>query len=186
MTPEECREFYKDHKKELETIFGKSNELFEKQLSYISAGALGLTFVLIEKVVKDIGVTTHRWMLILSWICLTLTLFINLVSHLFTAYLHSKSISEIQTGNFNNTTGDKRNDSIDKVNILSVVLLFIGIVLFIVYTSINVINMKPEVKNERDVQQEGIRSTPAPKPPVTSTPVVTPQPTTSQPTTPKQ
>ena len=52
-----------------------SNELFEKQLSYISGGALALSFIVIEKVLKDFSKTTWKGLLVAGWSCLLLLWF---------------------------------------------------------------------------------------------------------------
>ena len=57
-----------------------SQELFEKQLSFVSAGALGVSMFLIEKVVKNLSNAHHKWMIIICWALLGFTLILNLIS----------------------------------------------------------------------------------------------------------
>ena len=73
----------KDYAKELKTTIEKSHDAFEKQLNYISSGSLGLSIALIEKVVKDLNLTAHNWILISSWSLFVLTLTSNLI-HIYT------------------------------------------------------------------------------------------------------
>ena len=82
------------YKSALYDIFDKSQDDFEKQLSYISGGALGLSLLFLEKVIEDLSKADSKWLLTLGWILLALTLFINLTSHLFAAVNSRKTIRE--------------------------------------------------------------------------------------------
>ena len=120
-----------EFRRELASLKDSSANLFEKQLSYISAGALGLSMVVIEKLFKDISITTYKPIIISSWICFGLTLFINLISHLYAGYLHNKSIKDIDDDNYTPQTVIKRNNQIEIVNCVSVIFLLAGICTFI-------------------------------------------------------
>ncbi len=173
-----------NYKNELLKIHEKSYEHFEKQLSYISAGALGLSFILIEKVFKDISATQVKGLLIASWVLLGSTLFINLLSHLFTSKKHYKTIDEINNGSYNPSLAVKRNKQISWVNTASVTSLFAGILLFIFFTSYNIINMNNKSKpmpNQPDITR-GLPS--APPPPIHIPPVQPPSPGTGVPSSP--
>ncbi len=52
---------------ELKETFHKSQDIFEKQLSYISAGALGLSVGFIKHIVNPIKDSSHKWMLLSGW-----------------------------------------------------------------------------------------------------------------------
>lgn len=55
-----------NYRNELKELISKGNEAFEKQLNYISAGALGLSILFIEHVVKDLSTTKCNVILIIS------------------------------------------------------------------------------------------------------------------------
>jgi hypothetical protein len=128
----------KEYSTELKTIIQKSHDSFEKQLNYISAGALGISILFIEKVVKDISSTQCNWLLKLSWGLFTLTLISNLLSHIFTATKHNQTLSEIYSDNYEPQKAIDRNRAIKNWNIVSVALLFCGIISQIIFISINI------------------------------------------------
>lgn len=135
---------------DLLSILNKSNEHFEKQISYISAGSLGLSFLLIEKVLGDIWATKDKWLLITGWSLLALTLISNLISHQLAMSFHYKSIGEIEgylcgENEYNEIKIALRNRKIKAVNVFSIIFLSLGIVSIITYTSIN-ITMSEDIK----------------------------------------
>ena len=126
------------YREELIKLYEKNNDNFEKQLSYISAGALGATFLIVEKVLKDVFVTNHKWLLIASWFFLAATLFINLLSHIYSSNIQYKIIEEIDTKNYDQGKAKDRNNKIKLFNRICLGTLSIGITLFIIYASYNI------------------------------------------------
>ena len=59
-------ESVKQYGEELKAIIQKSYDSFEKQLNYISAGALGLSMLFVEKAVRDLSNTGNKWLLVVS------------------------------------------------------------------------------------------------------------------------
>jgi hypothetical protein len=131
-------ESLKNYADELKLLIQKSHDSFERQLNYISAGALGISMLFVEKVVKDIQQTKSNWLLISSWAFFTLTLISNLISHIYTSNKHDKTLSEIYSENYNYKAAAERNRHIKRWNMISVVLLFIGIILQIIFISLNI------------------------------------------------
>lgn len=127
----------KNYKTELLSLLEKSNDNFEKQLNYISAGAIGISIIVAEKLVKDLSISTCKFSIILSWVLLTLTLISNLVSHIYTFSVHSKTIEEIDSEQYNYNQAKQRNDTIKKWNIASAIMLILGIIFFIIFISLN-------------------------------------------------
>jgi len=169
------------YRNELLKIYEKSTDLFEKQLSYISGGALGLTYILIEKIFPDISKTHFKGVLILSWILLGLTLFINLISHIYAMKAHSATIDEINRNSYDYSKASIRNKKLFMYNYASIALLFGGILLFILYTSVNIVDMKNDSKPlPRPDQTRGLPTSPPPRP----NPSPVPQPGTGVPSTP--
>src|SRR4030095_14368739 len=123
---------------ELKIAIQKSHDAFEKQLNYISAGALGLSILFIEKVVKDISLTQCNWILKLSWALFAATLISNLLSHIFTSTKHNKTLADIYSDKYDPTVAVKRNRDIKVWNICSVILLFAGIITQIIFISLNI------------------------------------------------
>lgn len=128
----------KDYAKELKTTIEKSHDAFEKQLNYISAGSLGLSIAIIEKVVKDLNLTVHNWILISSWSCFVLTLTSNLMSHLYASKVHTKTVNEIYNKNYSNSKRLKRDSIIGSWNFCSVTLLLLGLFFQLIFIAINI------------------------------------------------
>ena len=129
-----------DFRKELLDVFHKSQETFEKQLSYIAAGALSLSIGFIQEIVKPIKTSHNKWMLILGWGALIFTLLINLISH-FIAGWHAKQGAK-EAANFEKYDENKINRRgrwITGMNIATVATLTGGILLIVWYIVINAI-----------------------------------------------
>ena len=131
-------ESLKDYCDELKLLIQKSHDSFEKQINYISAGALGISMLFVEKVVKDITITKCNSLLILSWVFFTLTLVSNLLSHIYTSNIHDKTLSEIYSENYDDKKAASRNRNIKRWNIISIGCLFLGITFQIIFISINI------------------------------------------------
>lgn len=132
----------KNNKTAIDRTIDKSEDDFENKLTYISAGALGLSFAFIEKIV-NIENSTNKRLLICGWISLCITLFLNLVSHLISKKIACRIQDDL-------ADLDKKNDKKVRVfNYFSVGFLMIGIVLIIIYASFNIIKDN-EIKASKD------------------------------------
>jgi hypothetical protein len=128
----------KEFKKSSEETLQKSQEDFEKQLSFISAGTLGISMFLIEKVIKDLQTANNKWLIIGSWSLLGFTLVGNLVSHFLAVRFNYRNIKEIDTDKYSQDKSICRNNIIQACNIITLVTLLIGIIFLIVFLSINI------------------------------------------------
>lgn len=127
----------KEYKAELLKVLEKSQESFEKQLSYISAGGLGLSMIFIEKVVKNVSHSECKWLLASSWIFLGITLIGNLISHLISARSTYRTLDDIQQNQFDYFQVRERTNFINRFNTVSVITLLVGILLLILFVTIN-------------------------------------------------
>jgi hypothetical protein len=105
---------FEEYAKELRTIIDKSNEYFEKQLNYISAGTFGISMIIVEKLVKDLTNSSCKWLLFLSWSFLGATLISNLISHIFTSKMHAKTLNEIKEDQYKFESAVRRNKKINR------------------------------------------------------------------------
>lgn len=142
------------------TIY-KSEDDFENKLTYITAGALGLSFGFIEKIV-NIESSTYKWLLVCGWIFLCGTLLINLISHFVSkkiSYKIQDDLDELDKDDkekvieFNKNV-TRLNSRIDLINYFSAGFLVIGITLIITYASINIskvhiLNKKQSIDNTK-------------------------------------
>jgi hypothetical protein len=131
-------EHLKQYAAELTTLIHKSHDSFEKQLNYISAGALGLSMILIERVIKDFSKANFTCVLLGSWFFLASTLVSNLLSHVYTSRVHAKTLSEIANESYNYENANRRNRRINIWNVVSIIFLLLGIALQIIFISINI------------------------------------------------
>lgn len=124
----------------------KSDDLFEKAITFISSGALGLTLTFHDKIVP---VENAKFVILasLGWTFLGATLFVNLISHFQSSKSTDNAIDEIDGiidyrisyKNFSDNL-KKRNKLIDNLNKTSIILLGLGLLLIIIYVSINILN----------------------------------------------
>ena len=121
----------------------KSDDLVEKAITFISSGALGLTLTFHDKIVPAVD-AIYVIIIAIGWALLVATLFINLISHYQSSKSTDNSIDEIDNiidykitySIFQEKLG-KRNRSIDNLNKASIFLLGMGLLLIIIYVSIN-------------------------------------------------
>lgn len=111
------------YREELIELLHKSQDNFEKQLSYISAGSLALSIGFISQVVKNISTANCKWVLTCGLVLLGLTLLINCISHIRAADLHNKTISEINNNTYEHEVVNKRYKEVSFVNWFSVVTM---------------------------------------------------------------
>lgn len=159
------RDEIKETVKEYLTVVHKSADYFEKQLSYISAGSLGLSFIIVEKIFGDISQTQYKGALIFSWALLAITLIINLFSHSYATKCHNNTIEEMYdfiagvTEDYDNSNSQRRTRNINILNNISFLFLSLGIALLIIYTSLNITKMADE-KNKQPSQPKIERKSP--------------------------
>lgn len=135
---------WEEYRKALYIQKSKSDDLFEKAITFIASGALGLTLTFHDKIVPTEN-ATYVIIIAIGWALLVTTLFVNLISHYQTSKSIDNSIDEIDGiidykitySIFHNNLG-KRNIIIDNLNKTSIVLLGIGLLLIIIYVSINI------------------------------------------------
>lgn len=122
----------------------KSDDDYEKNITYLCAGTLILSMTFIEKIV-DLNNSTSVWIVIISWILLALTLLANLVSHQLSSYYHERTYQDSCIGNFKNVS--KRNKIIRILNWGTTFGLVLGISFLIIFCSKNALKMANENKN---------------------------------------
>jgi hypothetical protein len=125
---------------ELLKLLDKSNESFEKQLTFISSGALGISMAFIKEIVGDLSKARMEGLLIGSWLLLALTLLVNLLSHTIAHNLHSLTAGDINLNgdNYNYKKAIARNKTINYINYGSIVSLIAGLVLLICFIYQNI------------------------------------------------
>lgn len=153
----------------------KSEDDFEKQLIFIASGALGISFAFLEKLV-NLSKSIYLWTLAVAWVCLALSLCVNLWSHYLTKNLAEKSIDD--QDDYHDGKMDyehlcanikRRNSTIDRVNYFSIAALFLGLTFLIAFVTINISHMsekKPQTKPGPTPEEQRGRTIPIPRPQV--------------------
>ncbi|MAL60630.1 MAG: hypothetical protein CMC14_11335 [Flavobacteriaceae bacterium] len=142
-TPKQL-EGWEEYRNALYIQKSKSDDLFEKAITFISSGALGLTLTFHDKIVPAEN-SICVIIIAIGWSLLVATLFINLISHYQSSKSTDNSIDEIDGiidyeiaySTFQNNLRN-RNRRIDKLNKASIILLGVGLLLIIIYVSINI------------------------------------------------
>lgn len=141
---EEINGITEDQYNELRVIKEKSEDDYEKNLVYISSGTLVLSLTFIEKIVPLQG-STVVWFLIASWIFLSVTLLLNLISHQISSKYHDDCMLVYAT---DRGAGDKLALRCSKVmrglNWGTSSTLIVGIFLLVLFCSKNALNMSKE------------------------------------------
>lgn len=141
-TPEQLTG-WEEYRQALYIQKSKSDDLFEKAITFISSGALGLTLTFHDKIIPADD-AIYVIVIATGWALLIATLFTNLISHYKSSKSTDDSIDEIDSimeykitySIFQEKLG-KRNRSIDNLNKISIVLLGMGLLLIIIYVSLN-------------------------------------------------
>ncbi len=123
----------KQYKSELLEIRKYSGQSFDKQLVYISGGGLILTIGFVKEII-DLSSSSCNFLLFTSWICFTLALTFNLVSHrtAINAVDYFFEENEKKSSSYDTYT--------DRSNRLSIFFLFTGITTFILFVVKNIVN----------------------------------------------
>lgn len=142
----------------IQKVIDKSEDDFENKLTYIAAGALGISFAFIEKIVC-IQNSSLKWSLIFGWILLCLTLLLNLFSHLISRRYAYKTQSELDVLNKDdiediesfNKKVKNRNLCIETLDFFSSAILILGIGFIVLFTSNNILNGNDKVNIDKQV-----------------------------------
>lgn len=117
----------------------RSDDDFEKYITFISSGALGLTITFINKI-SPLQDSVAIWLIASGWILLTFTLLINLLSHFLSSRYNEKTVQNIDDEIEYDLLVEginKRNKIISSLNLISIILLMVGIISILTYIIIN-------------------------------------------------
>ena len=107
----------------------------EKRFYAIASGALALSITLLSTTTNTTQGIHAKWMIVTSWILLTLSIIINFVSHIIVHNRSNKTLKDIyirieQNKPFNdkeiNTVINKHNRTISILNLVSIISLILG------------------------------------------------------------
>lgn len=139
-------------REKIQEVIGKTEDYFEEKLTYISAGALGLTLTFIEKIIP-LTDSVGTVFLVMGWGFLVMTLLLNLSSHLISKQYLFKTQIELDKSNDTKNLKDiylkviKRNKRTECINWITVGLLIFGISCIVTSVSINSFNKSTSIIN---------------------------------------
>lgn len=155
-TPEQL-EWWEDYRNKLYDLKSKSDDQFEKAITFITSGALGLTLTFHDKIVPFSGAICV-YFIALGWTLLVATLFINLYSHYQSSKSTDTTIDDVDEVICFKLTYDgfrdkvnSRNSIINILNKASIYLLGAGLILIIIYVSIN-LHYGKETKSDTTIE----------------------------------
>ncbi|GAA0762873.1 hypothetical protein [Psychroflexus lacisalsi] len=162
-TPEQLAG-WEEYRQALYIQKSKSDDLFEKAITFISSGALGLTLTFHDKI-APVDNAIYVIIIAIGWALLVTTLFLNLISHYQSSKSTDDSIDEIDkimdykiSYSVFQKNLSKRNKHINNLNKVSITLLGIGLLLIIIYVSIN-IHYGKTTKSEASVETTNPKTT---------------------------
>lgn len=126
---------------------------YEKNLMYITAGTLVLSITFLEKITPTQD-AIHLWIIVTSWSLLSISIGLNLFSHSLAIRQAEKlevSINSPMDLAEINTQIESNNKLMNKVNATTLATLLIGIICLVLYCSLNVLNMSK--KNSQNIPQ---------------------------------
>jgi hypothetical protein len=129
----------KTDRDKIEDAISESQNDFEKNLVYLSAGALALSMGFIEKIVS-FEKANNKWIVIVSWVFLASTLLLNLASHLISVGNSTKAREEMDSGMEYNKLIERiscRNKLMRIINWISYFLFVFGVASAVIFCSIN-------------------------------------------------
>lgn len=125
MCNKEDEEYNKERIHHIFELRKESDLQFDKQLRYISAGAIALSVTLISSI-RDISL---NWMLIFAWILLIVTLLLNLISHKVAVRALDYEIVHRSDNDVNN-----KSDKLTSVlNVSSIITLVAGLFFLVLF-----------------------------------------------------
>lgn len=134
-----CKTDYDKYKEIAEDIQSTMNESWKyvETLQYaIATGSLALSITLITVVIDQQQAINNKWLIITSWICLTLSIVANFISHIISYIYSGKAKSHIYrkmendekySPNDINLMVQRYNTRIFGVNIFSIIIMLFGV-----------------------------------------------------------
>jgi hypothetical protein len=123
---------------ELYSTFAYGIAQFDKNILYISTGALGLSITIIDSIIK-LETAICKSILLCSWYLLAFTILLSLYSHMLSYQLTNKLIEVVGNEEIDEEKlRNKSNIKISRINKLMLATLVFGIICFIIFININI------------------------------------------------
>lgn len=125
----------KTYYEQLSKVFFESSIQFDKQILFISSGALGLSFTFIQDIV-DLETADNKWLLITAWILFIAVIFLSLISHYISIQAINKRIENIEKVNDSNS--EALNKIVKFLNRIMILFIMLGLITLISFVFDNI------------------------------------------------
>lgn len=125
----------KTYYEQLSKAFFESSIQFDKQILFISSGALGLSFTFIQDIV-DLETADNKWLLITAWILFIAVIFLSLISHYISIQAINKRIENIEKVNDSNS--EALNKIVKFLNRIMILFIMLGLITLISFVFDNI------------------------------------------------
>jgi hypothetical protein len=130
----------KEYWNQLFSTYKESATLFEKNLLYITSGALGISLTFLSDIV-DLNNALFFYLIIIAWSIFTLVILVSLISH----YFSMKSLNhEMEYFLKKEKPLNKYDKCVKGMNISMIICLPLGLVFLILFLSLNLSNMSKQ------------------------------------------
>jgi hypothetical protein len=134
-----------NHSDELHKTLTYSITEFDKSIVFIASGALGISMAFIDKIVK-LEIAKDKEFLLIAWYLFGSTIFLSLVTHFISVYAVRWAICNRPDQDNEDEAKEANylvreliwNLTIRGLNILMIITLFIGIILFLYFIQNNI------------------------------------------------
>ena len=140
---------HNDYRNLLTELEQKAYEDYDKALLAVSGGALAISIAFVKNIV---GHDSYQYscLLICAWISWTLTILVVLGSFLMSQKALSTAIKELDTGEEKTKLGGIADKITGLLNVAGGILFFVGVVLMVIFASINLGESNVEATSKTD------------------------------------
>lgn len=116
-----------------------SVEQFDKSITFIASGALGISFAFITDVIPDLKTASGIWLIMISWYLFTAVIFVSLICHYRSMVSHKWAVenTHLDDNSFNKEL-TARNKVIRWLNQSMIGGLFLAMLFLIIFINTNI------------------------------------------------
>ena len=114
-----------------------SQNTLDKYLISLSSGALGLSIIFVNNIIKDNSIYCKS-LLTISWILFSITILLVLISFFSSIHSFSKAISQTDSNSIHNEEpGGTWNIFTKILNVINIIFFILGLIFLLTFVSIN-------------------------------------------------
>lgn len=128
-------DLYLEERNRLDSSLQSQYDMFDKNILLLSGGSFGISLTFFNSINGEIKML---FFLIFSWAFFCLSILSTLISFLSSQFYHQKLIKRLDAEYEGQKLKPLRNNSIDWINIFSMISFFIGVICLVIFTSLNI------------------------------------------------